>query len=128
MKCLHESPREDSSAFADMRRTTNQEYNPHYFYISNTKSCANKSPGKYSSYLYQNGFGIRANTRDPRPKTREDERSRSPYLSKLPFHLQPQLIAIFEGAKHHKPLSASTKWVCSREINSPKGEESLILV
>ncbi|KAN0095685.1 hypothetical protein V8E51_016396 [Hyaloscypha variabilis] len=40
-----------------------------------------------------------------------------------------ELIALCkEGAEHHKPLSACTKWLCSREINSQKGEESLILV
>jgi hypothetical protein len=40
-----------------------------------------------------------------------------------------QLIALCEeGAEHHKALSACTKWLCSREINSKDGEDSFILV
>ncbi|KFY79031.1 hypothetical protein V499_01927 [Pseudogymnoascus sp. VKM F-103] len=33
-----------------------------------------------------------------------------------------------DGAKHHLEVPACTKWLFSRQINSPDGEESLILI
>jgi hypothetical protein len=43
--------------------------------------------------------------------------------------IKTQLIEFAEdGAKHHWEVPACTRWLFSRQINSPDGEESLILV
>jgi len=100
----------------------------HSFYIS---KAVQRTFWKISPPVtHQHGYRIRPNACSPRPKTREERRSKSTesFWNYIPL-TSLQLIALCEeGAEHHKPLSACKKWLCSREINSQKGEESLILV
>ncbi|KAK9337662.1 hypothetical protein V1521DRAFT_417146 [Lipomyces starkeyi] len=50
-------------------------------------------------------------------------------MDQLTTLIKTQLIEFAEdGAKHHLEVPACTRWLFSRQINSPDGEESLILV